>query len=246
MANLEVKHYKVLKLPDKLTPNVVYYVLDKKSGKVKTYISDLNGIPIPLLDLTAAEINGAEEFERKSNKQNSLDPDGTGLRYVTVDAVRRSIDDITSSISDLELNLGTPTTPLSRVSDGTETNWDIVETITSAHILFINGLKIVRGEDYTVLGSVYTFTGYYSEAGHVQESYSGSILVGSGGGGGFPVLNLQNYRSTYVNPYIYTGYLLESVITITRTQDGIKEYAQSLTDLELDWNNKEALTYIES
>jgi hypothetical protein len=40
--------------------------------------------------------------------------------------------------------------------DGTETNWDI-ETITSAHILFINGLKIVRGEDYTVLGSVHTY-----------------------------------------------------------------------------------------
>jgi hypothetical protein len=52
MANLEVRHYKVLELPNNLTPNVVYYVLDKKTGKVKTYISDLNGIPIPLLDLT--------------------------------------------------------------------------------------------------------------------------------------------------------------------------------------------------
>jgi hypothetical protein len=66
--------------------------------------------------------------------------------------------------------------------DGTETNWDS-RNHTSAHILFINGLKIVRGEDYTVLGS-YTYRVPFRSR-HVQESYSGSILVGSGGGGGF-------------------------------------------------------------
>jgi hypothetical protein len=116
--------------------------------------------------------------------------------------------------------------------DGTETNWDIVETITSAHILFINGLKIVRGEDYTVLGSVHTYRVPFRSRTcsrvifriHISRIRWRRRL---------PVLNLQNYRSTYANPYIYTGYLLESVITITRTQDGIKEYAQS-TDLELD------------
>lgn len=52
MVDYEIKHYKVLKLPNKLTPNVVYYVLDQPTGRVKAYISDLNGIPIPLLDLT--------------------------------------------------------------------------------------------------------------------------------------------------------------------------------------------------
>lgn len=55
--NLEVRHFKVRQLPQKPEPNVVYYVLDTTSVpgqfKVKAYITDLNGIPIPLLDLNS-------------------------------------------------------------------------------------------------------------------------------------------------------------------------------------------------
>jgi hypothetical protein len=49
---IEIKHYKVLTLPTLPSPNSVYYVLDQSTGKVKTYITDKSGIPIPLIDLS--------------------------------------------------------------------------------------------------------------------------------------------------------------------------------------------------
>ena len=56
---------------------------------------------------------------------------------------------------------------------------------------------------------------------------------------------VTDYRSSYENnQYIYAGYLLDSVITITRTINHIVENAQSLTDLETDWTNRLTLTYI--
>lgn len=58
MAKYEIKHYKVLSLPLKLEANVVYYVLDPVSKKVKTYITDLSGLPISLLDLSGGIITG--------------------------------------------------------------------------------------------------------------------------------------------------------------------------------------------
>ena len=58
--SFEIKHYKVLELPKKLNPNVVYYVLDQKTGKVKAYISDKTGVPIPLLDLVSTTSDGKE------------------------------------------------------------------------------------------------------------------------------------------------------------------------------------------
>lgn len=46
----EVKHYKVKALPNSPKPNAVYYVKNTVDTDVKTYITDLNGVPIPLLD----------------------------------------------------------------------------------------------------------------------------------------------------------------------------------------------------
>jgi hypothetical protein len=66
MTNIEIKHYKVLSLPKKLVPNVVYYLLDQKTGKVKGYITDITGAPVPLTNfdakngLTYADIENLE------------------------------------------------------------------------------------------------------------------------------------------------------------------------------------------
>ena len=48
----EVKHYKVKSLPTQLRPNSVYYVKATSQSAVNTYITDQNGFPFPLLDLT--------------------------------------------------------------------------------------------------------------------------------------------------------------------------------------------------
>jgi hypothetical protein len=48
----EVKHYKVKSLPTQLRPNSVYYVKATSQSAVNTYITDQNGFPFPLIDLT--------------------------------------------------------------------------------------------------------------------------------------------------------------------------------------------------
>jgi len=62
MANTEVKHYKVLELPKHPRPNTVYYVKGSSDTDVQTYITDLNGNPIPLND-DIGNIDGDKNFE---------------------------------------------------------------------------------------------------------------------------------------------------------------------------------------
>lgn len=54
----EVKHYKVKKLPAKLRPNSVYYVKENSQSAVKTFITDQNGFPFPLIDLASISLTG--------------------------------------------------------------------------------------------------------------------------------------------------------------------------------------------
>lgn len=52
----EVKHYKVKVLPTNPRPNSVYYVKDIGETDVTTFITDLNGIPVPLIDNTGTAV----------------------------------------------------------------------------------------------------------------------------------------------------------------------------------------------
>lgn len=61
-ANSEVKHYKVIELPERPRPNTVYYVKGSSETDVKTYITDLNGVPVPLND-EVGDIEGDKTFE---------------------------------------------------------------------------------------------------------------------------------------------------------------------------------------
>lgn len=54
MTNIQIKHFKVLSLPTSPQPNSVYYVLNQTNGKVQTYITDMSGVPIPLVDLVGS------------------------------------------------------------------------------------------------------------------------------------------------------------------------------------------------
>lgn len=57
----EVKHYKVKTLPYQTKPNSIYYVKNTSEDSVKTYITDLNGVPIPLIDQTGGSGSGDKE-----------------------------------------------------------------------------------------------------------------------------------------------------------------------------------------
>lgn len=60
--NSEVKHYKVINLPVSPKPNSVYYVKSSPDSDVVTYITDLNGVPVPLKD-DLGSVGGDKNFE---------------------------------------------------------------------------------------------------------------------------------------------------------------------------------------
>lgn len=56
---------------------------------------------------------------------------------------------------------------------------------------------------------------------------------------------IASFRSDFESgTVIYSGYLLDTVITIKKCDNGVITYAQSLTNLETDWTNRLSLTYI--
>ena len=65
-------------------------------------------------------------------------------------------------------------------------------------------------------------------------------------GSGLTINVLTDYRSNFEESdgKVYDGFLLNGVITITRTIDGNLENAINLTNLEADWTNRLILTYI--
>lgn len=88
MDELEVKSYKKLRLDERNPKNAVLYILDSVTKEVTAYITDKNGNPRPLKDISY------EDYEFKVNKQNNLDLDGTGTKYPTVDAVNQALSEI--------------------------------------------------------------------------------------------------------------------------------------------------------
>ena len=55
---------------------------------------------------------------------------------------------------------------------------------------------------------------------------------------------VTSYRSDVDGSTVYSGYLLDSVITIKKCLDGVETFGQNLTNLETDWANRLSLTYI--
>lgn len=105
---------------------------------------------------------------------------------------------------------------------------------------------IVTEEVYTE-GQVREFIGTGTPDGLLLELDLGDLYSGTTPGGGATPINIvTEYRSNFEESdgKVYAGYLLNSVITITRTLDGVLENAINLTNLETDWTNRLTLTYI--
>ena len=92
----EVRHYKVRELPQKTFPNVVYYLLDTNSipgqFKVKAYITDINGNPIPLLDLSG-NINSVTGTGVTGSSSNPIIDIATFLSSQINNKLYLSVDD---------------------------------------------------------------------------------------------------------------------------------------------------------
>lgn len=54
MSQRQIRNYKLNSLPSSPIPDAILYILDEQTGKVKTYITDMSGVPIPLIDETGS------------------------------------------------------------------------------------------------------------------------------------------------------------------------------------------------
>ena len=80
----EVKHYKVKVLPINPRPNSVYYVKNTGDEDVTTYITDLNGIPVPLLDQTGIAIGDKTYIHTQLSASNIWEVQHNLGKYVSV------------------------------------------------------------------------------------------------------------------------------------------------------------------
>jgi len=126
--------------------------------------------------------------------------------------------------------------PLDNISELTN-DLGFITSSASAIIVADEGVELTTGvTKFNFVGSNVTVT----------EPTPDEVLVSiTGGGGGGPTNTVTDYRSSFeADGYVYAGYLLNSVITITKTFDGVINTATGLTDLETDWTNRLTLTYV--
>tara|TARA_R110000772_G_scaffold100223_2_gene200417 strand:+ start:21186 stop:22133 length:948 start_codon:yes stop_codon:yes gene_type:complete len=82
----------------------------------------------------------------------------------------------------------------------------------------------------------------FNDQVYLQPSDNVSALTNDAG---YIVGNtLTLYRSDVDGSIVYSGYLLNSIITIKKCDDGLETFGQSLTDLEAGWTNRLNLTYV--
>jgi len=80
--------------------------------------------------------------------------------------------------------------------------------------------------------------------GNGENSWNNLTFL-TGGGGGGATNTVDGYLHSFeADDYIYAGYNLNTVPTITRVIDDTEEVAQGVTNLTTDWTNRLSLTYI--
>jgi hypothetical protein len=104
----------------------------------------------------------------------------------------------------------------------------------------------VGGGNYTLPTATTSTLGGIKVDGTTLSIDSATGIVTVIGGTGGSSYSVTDYRSSFESSdgYIYSGYLLDTVETITRDIDGVYESATGLTDLETDWTNRLTLTYV--
>lgn len=83
----EVKHYKVKVLPTNLRPNSVYYVKDTGEEDVKTFITDMNGLAVPLVDNSEQGIDDKNYIHTQLSAASTWEITHNLNKYVSVTIV---------------------------------------------------------------------------------------------------------------------------------------------------------------
>jgi len=81
--------------------------------------------------------------------------------YLTLTSTdgQAAVEELKDELDAAVIASGTDVAPMSYTTVGGETTWAIGQTIPSQHKLFINGLKVIEGVDYTISGTSITYIG---------------------------------------------------------------------------------------
>ena len=92
--------------------------------------------------------------------------------YLTITSTdgQAAVEELKDELDAAVIASGTDVAPMSYTTVGGETTWAIGQTIPSQHKLFINGLKVIEGVDYTITGTTITYIGTIL-AGEEHELY---------------------------------------------------------------------------
>jgi hypothetical protein len=170
---IEVKHYKVRQLPSSPTPNSIYWVKASTDSEVSGYITDLQGVPYPLKD-----ISGSGGIQSIVNSDGNITVTGSDNLVINISPALLSIINSAlqsgNNISELFNDAGyitsfTETDPIFQASEAS---------------LFVTGDKVnldnqsgVNSGDETTL-SIQTKRPLKTINGESLEG-SGNIIVGS-------------------------------------------------------------------
>ena len=164
--NKEIKHYKVKQLPSRPLADSVYWVKASPSSEVSGYITDLQGVPYPLKDIsgsggiqTITNTDGNLVITGADNKVINLAP---ALLSIINSALQSgdNISELTNDvgyITDLEEKVVNeiPTGVLNGVNSTFTTQFGVKP---DSEEVYVNGNRQKKTDDYNISGQIINLT----------------------------------------------------------------------------------------
>ena len=163
--NKEIKHYKVKQLPSRPLADSVYWVKASPSSEVSGYITDLQGVPYPLKD-----ISGSGGIQTITNNDGNISVVGSNNITINISPALLSvinsalqsgdnISELTNDAGYLKLEkVVTQEIPIG-IIDGTNNTFStLTPLVTSTEKIFVNGQRQIKPEDYNISGQTINFT----------------------------------------------------------------------------------------
>ena len=163
---IEVKHYKVKQLPSSPTPNSIYWVKASTDSEVSGYITDLQGVPYPLKD-----ISGSVGIQSIVNSDGNITITGSDNLAINISPTLLSvinsalqsgdnISELTNDagyITDLEEKVVNeiPTGVLNGVNSTFTTQFGVKP---DSEEVYVNGNRQKKPDDYNISGQIINLT----------------------------------------------------------------------------------------
>ena len=164
--NKEIKHYKVKQLPSRPLADSVYWVKASPSSEVSGYITDLQGVPYPLKD-----VSGSGGITTLVNTDGNLVITGANSKVINITPALLSIINSAlqsgGNISELINDVGyitdleekvvneIPTGVLNGVNSTFTTQFGVKP---DSEEVYVNGSRQKKPDDYNISGQNITFT----------------------------------------------------------------------------------------